>query len=100
MAAVSPTPFPAHAGTLDDVLDLFHPTASLLLMRPLIFYSIFEWGNRELKEHLEPLAYGYFFVLNGYTIFTVWQWIPGLRGLNNNLQGVVRYGGEVVKVAE
>ncbi|KAJ7664002.1 hypothetical protein DFH06DRAFT_1471111 [Mycena polygramma] len=46
-------------------LDFFHPIASLLLMRPLNFLSIFRWGNREREEHWEPLAHGPQFVLDG-----------------------------------
>ncbi|KAJ6465228.1 hypothetical protein C8R47DRAFT_1079414 [Mycena vitilis] len=49
-------------------LDFFHPTASLLLMRPLNFLSIFLWGNRERDEHWEPLAHGPPFVLDGHAL--------------------------------
>ncbi|KAJ6465214.1 hypothetical protein C8R47DRAFT_1155363 [Mycena vitilis] len=51
-------------------LEFFHPTvtASLLLMRPLRFFSVFMWGNRERDEHRNPLAHGFPFVLDGYAL--------------------------------
>ncbi|KAJ6462396.1 hypothetical protein C8R47DRAFT_1202224 [Mycena vitilis] len=46
----------------------FHPTASLLLMRPLTFNSIFQWNSHEREEHWEPHAHGIPFVLNGHAL--------------------------------
>ncbi|KAJ6465229.1 hypothetical protein C8R47DRAFT_1057095 [Mycena vitilis] len=52
----------------ETALEFFHPTASLLLMRPLRFISVFMWGNRERHEHRNPLAHGFPFVLDGYAL--------------------------------
>ncbi|KAJ7654625.1 hypothetical protein DFH06DRAFT_1474524 [Mycena polygramma] len=48
-----------------QAFDFFLPTASLLLLRPLKFETVFQWGCREREEHWEPLAHGIPFVVNG-----------------------------------
>ncbi|KAJ7173380.1 hypothetical protein C8R46DRAFT_1348074 [Mycena filopes] len=52
----------------DTSIDILHPTASLLLIRPLNFYSIFMWNNDERPEHLDPFKHGLPFVVDGYSL--------------------------------